>query len=342
MSNRKKALIWLVVIWGIGLLVKAFLSPKIGTWILYLAGLFLVAWFIEEVIKTLEIDKMCKSIDRRFRRIEHPLGLLDDTNEEYMTSKPVSYRIELVLMPQWEEILKKLADQNKQKPKEFIDEIFKDEKLNLNDEYEKNAGLFNKWFRFFIFQDGVSGMQQIWSDYHKTFLDEIKVEGQVFAGLDILSVLSKHSDKSKYSDKLVSKPLALTPSSAYFEISEFKSHVLSSIPYRDIIRLLRYIGKNTGLGTQYAIKRFPDELKKELEKYKIVYKIETPSLDEHVIDENFNGSVSEYNNKSKWAKDKDVELYDQQVESHIFATQYYSLSISLETFEPPRQPVFQA
>lgn len=340
MSNRKKALIWLVVIWGIGLLVKTFLSQKIGTWIFYFAACTFVWWFIEYVvIETLAIDKMCKSIDKRFRRIEQPLGLLDDTNEEDMTSKPVSYRIELVLMPQWEEILKKLADQNKQKPEEFIDEIFKDGKLNLNDEYEKNAGLLNyeKWFRFFIFQDGVSGMQQIWSDYHKTFLDEVKVEGYVFGSGGITWLFHP-----KYSDKLVSKPLILTVGSAYFEISEFKSHVLSSIPYRGIIQLLKYIGKNTGTGTQHAIKRFPDDLKKELEEDKIVYKIKTSSLDEHVIDENFNGSVSEYNNKSKWAKDKDVELYDQQVENHIFASQYYSLRISLETFETPRQPVFQA
>jgi len=50
MSNRKKALIWLVVIWDIGLLVRTFLSQKIGTWILYFAACTFVWWFIEYVV----------------------------------------------------------------------------------------------------------------------------------------------------------------------------------------------------------------------------------------------------------------------------------------------------
>lgn len=330
MSNRKKGLVALIVIGAIGLFTKNFISPKIGGWILSFAAITFLWWLIEYIIlPSLEIDKICNSIDNRFRRIEKPFGLLDDVDEEDVSSKLISYRIKLVLMPQWEEILKKLASQNNQHPDEFIKEIFNDDTVD--------KGLFGKWFRFVIFQDEISGIQQIWSDYHKTFLDTVNVEDQIFKGFDFLSVLSKDSDKSKYSDNFVIRPFGVTPCLAYFA-RDFGGDTLSKIPYYEIIRLLKYIGKNT---YQYAIKRFPDDLKKELEENKITYKVETSPLDDYIIDENFSGKPNEYNNNKKWAKDRGIELYDFTVEKHIFETQYYSISINLETFEPSQQPIFQ-
>ncbi|HAL44606.1 MAG: hypothetical protein A2Y12_18150 [Planctomycetes bacterium GWF2_42_9] len=333
MNNKMK--LGLLTLIAIGLIVQTFFSQKIGTVILIISAIIFVAWVFDESIAT-----NINPIYKRLERIEKPLGLLDSVTDEDTLKKPLSYRINLVLMPQWEEILKKLASQNNQTPEEFIKEIFSDEKLNLNNE-DKSKNLFGKFFSFVIFQDEITGMEQIWSDYHKTFVNKITVCGQTFAGLDTLTALSENSNR-KYADNLISKPLILKPNLAAFDELYYQQnlhlHVLSNIPYYDIIRLLKY---TTGYH-QYAIKRFPDDIKKKLDEENVKYKISTGSFEEHAIlvGENFNGKANEYYN-NKWGKDRGIELYNQEVEEHIFETQYYSISISIESFETARKPVFK-
>lgn len=244
--------------------------------------------------------------------------------------KPVSYKLVVVLSPNWDNILKKLADQNKQKPEEFIEEIFRDEKLDLNNDIDKEASLFGKSFRFVIFYHGISQMYQIWSDHLKTFVDEARIDGRVF-GASGLSWIGHE----KYSDKLVSKPLILTPEYVAFDtywVPELRLHELARIPYHHVLRLLLHIGKENSWAPAHAIKKFPKELKKELNENNVKYEPEVPLSPVPVEKgEDFDKSDLELN-KSEWFVNKGVELFKQEVEYHKFSTPYYSVLFNLEIF----------
>ncbi|MBW8040002.1 MAG: hypothetical protein FVQ85_08395 [Planctomycetes bacterium] len=344
MSNKKKALICLVVIWGIGLLVKTFLSQKIGTWILYFVAITVVWWFIEYVvIETLAIDKMCKSIDRRFRRIEHTLGLLDDdTNEKDLIAKPVAYKIHLGLLPHWEKILERLAEQNEQKPDSFfeeisnyLEEISNDKELGI----EKGEGLYGKSFWYDIYQDELSGMRQVWSHEHKTLVDGCLVEGRLFEPWPIY-------EHKKYTANYVKQRLTLLPYTARFdrlscENDVFKDGKIAYIPYFDIIKLLLELSKIL-TPHSYAIQKFPKELQKKLEESNIRYDNEPYSFWDYGTESDFSKDedfdINEIGwNDEQWFKDRGIKLYQKMADSHVFHAPFYSVSISLEIFEPPRR-----
>ena len=247
-------------------------------------------------------------------------------------SKSISHKLVIGLSPNWDSILKKLADQSKQKPEDFIQEIYKDEKLNLNNNVEKESSLFGKSFRFVIFYHAVSKVYQIWSDHDKTFVDEVKIQGMVFGSSSISWIGHK-----KYSDNLISKPLILTPEYAAFDTylapDELILNKLATIPYYHILTLLLDIGKRDPLATAQVIKKFPEELQKELDENNVKYEPEvelSTSPDEK--DEDFNKSDLVLN-RSEWFLNKGVELYEQEAEWHKFSTPYYSVLFDLEIFE---------
>ncbi len=360
MSNWKKALIWLVVIAGILYLYFGNLNKGTKTIICIWAGVSFILWLIHHEIRALELDKMCQSIDRRFRCIEHRIGLVDDTDEKMIIAKPVAYKMHLGLLPHWEKILEKLAEQNEQKPDDFIEEILNDKELGI----EKGEGLSWKDFWFDIYQDEFSGMQQVWSHQYKTLVDGWVIKGRLFEPWPMLS----RAVPKKYTYNYVRQPLTLTPYSAWFEqfYSEndvikgrtatpytdtpyndvFKDGKIAEIPYFDIIKLLLELGKILTPHC-YAIRKFPKELQQNLEKSNIRYDNEPYSFQNYGTEFDFSKDEdSDTNeigwNNEQWFKDKGIKLYEKTVDSHVFHTPYYSVSISLEIFEPPRQPVFQA
>lgn len=355
MSNRKKVIIWLVVIGGIVFLAKANLSQETRTAILLFTVSVALFWYIRYEIKTLEIDKVCQSIDRRFRLIERHLGLLDVPNEKDLIAKPVAYKIHLGLLPHWEKILEKLAEQNEQKPDDFIEEILNDKELCI----EKGVGLCWKDFWFDIYHNEFSGMRQVWSHQHKTLVDSWVIKGFLFEPWSMLS----GAIPKKYIYNYVSQQLTLTPYGAWFEkfYSEndvikgktvtlstgtpyndvFKGGKIANIPYFNIRKLLLELGKGFE-AAEYAINQFPKELKQKLEENNVKYDNEPYSFQDFGNEscrenEDFGSNEHEWN-KKQWFKDKGVKLYQRMVDSHVFHTPYYSVSIGLEIFEPPRLP----
>ena len=316
MSRKKKIFISLVVI--VGVLYLSFGNPRkeTRTAISVIAGGLAIAWIIQHEGR--EIDERFRKIDNRFRRIENSLGLLYDADEKEQLSRPVSYKISLGLLPHWEDILKKLADQNKQQPDEFLEAIFKDQDLGI----KKRECLFGKDFWFVIFNDEISGMQQVWSNQHKNFVDCPEVYGRIFEPWPLLG-------PGKYATNLVSKHLTLNPRRAGFDA---KDGDIANIPYSDILRLLLDLGKYTYGGAEYAIKEFPEQLKKKLQENNVRYDNNPWSFRFKNNGGENSDKVEHGLNNDEWLRNKGAKLYQQGVDQHVFHTPYYSVSISLEIF----------
>ena len=348
MSNRKKVLIWLVIIGSIIFLANADLSRETWTSILSFTVPLALFLYIRYEIKTLEIDKICQSINKRFRLIEHRIGC-GDSDEKSKIAKPVAYKIQLGLLPHWEKILEKLAEQNEQKPDDFIEEILNDKELGI----KKREGLFGKYFWFDIYQDEFSGIRQVWSRHHKALGDSWSIKGFLFEPWPRSIFYPPPEKYKKYIANYVSQYLTLAPHFARFDWLNgqglfpakndvFKGGKIAKIPYYDIIQLLLEIGKGFDVADN-AIQQFPKELQKRLEESNIRYDNEPYSFQDYGTefdvskDEDFDRNESGRNDE-QWFKDRGIKLYQEKVDSHVFHTPHYSVSISLMIFEPPHLP----
>lgn len=196
----KKGFIWLIVIGGIGFLINISFSQEVRVWMLVFAGIIFIWGFFRDDDKALEINKMFQSIDNRFLQIERYLGLLNEANEKDRIAKPAAYKIHLGLLPHWKKILEKLAEQNGQKPDDFLEEILNSKELGI----KKGEGLFEGDFWFDIFQDEFSGMKQVWSHHHRAIVDGHTIAGRLFEPWPFFSC------PPKYASNYVSRLLTLT------------------------------------------------------------------------------------------------------------------------------------
>ena len=198
--------------------------------------------------------------------------------------------------------------------------------MNYGIGQEEHLGpLWGKAFRFVIFVDAISGIRQIWSDYHKTFVDEEKVKGYIF--------LTSVGEEGKLESENGSNRIILTPNSAGFHtvLPEWVPSIeISKIPYSEIIRLFRDIKRFSGYDPCYAIKEFPEELKKEFEKNNVKY--ELFDFENHGVPAEFNKGEFD-DNENENLKKIGVKFYDQEMKRHWFSTPYYSVGIALEFFD---------
>jgi hypothetical protein len=277
-----------------------------------------------------------------------------DANEKDRIAKPVAYKIELGLWPHWDKILEKLAEQNGQKPDDFLEEIGKElgfEKgvFPKKPDGDLYTGLFKEHFYFKIYRDELSGMKMVWSHHHKSLVDSPTIFGNIFEPCSRL-IYSK-----KYASHYVTRALKFGPEGARFDrfydpflFSPIKNDVFEDgkvayIPFYDIIQLLLELGKGFD-AAGFAIKQFPEELKQRLEKNNIEYNNQALSFLDGGIrkgDVEFDRSEHDRNNE-EWFKNRGVKLYKQILDvnnahtlddSHVFHAPYYSVSINLEIFK---------
>lgn len=101
----------------------------------------------------------------------------------------------------------------------------------------------------------------------------------------------------------------------------------------------------------YAIKQFPEKLKKELEESNVEYDNEPFSFRPGRANNDLSKSTDLYEGKDldksehgwsdkEWFKNKGVKLYQQKVNYHAFHTPYYSISIGLEIFRTEKDYFF--
>jgi hypothetical protein len=226
-------------------------------------------------------------------------------------------------------IFEEFARRRKQSP-EILEKIFESKLLDI----EHRKALWGKDFHFRIFHNEISGMKQIWSDHHKTFVDRIVVNGDVFDPSDQLPDLTNLSQE--YISREVPTGIECTPEKLSLEGgSLFQSSSLAQIPYSRILKLLLSLGKFDNEVAGCAIKQFQPELKREMDENEVQYDNEPwKHIREHddvQVDEDFDKSDHHMNNNG-WLKKEGIQLYQQKIDWHAFHASYYTVSIRFNFF----------
>jgi len=306
MSKFKKISFWIVgavlILW----LINSDLSA--GSKLSIIIGIIVYALIIEQ--------------NKRFRKIENAIGILADPKSEDQTHKPLSYKTSIIIEPEWDKIIQKLAEENKVSIESLYKIIENDKKLSLLEEQR----LFGKNFRFVYFHDGISNLEQIWSDHYKTFIDELGIRGHIFHGKNIFSWDSKGD--TKFSDRVVITPRFLGFDTIMPDGSVMDEDMIAKIPFGQIISFFLELQRRMFWeGAMYKVKKFPKNLADELKKNKVKY--------EAWDYEDYGTGVEASNDlvENEWTKNNSVEIYDQKMISHIFKSPYYSIRLSIEVFE---------
>ncbi len=326
-----KAAIWLLIIAGILYCCFGNLSQETTIGIAVVAGAFILVRFLQLDIdaEVGRLDKELHFMDERFRGIEKHLGLSHGDHMEERLSQPISYEIYLILIPHWMKIFEEFARRRKQNS-EIIEKVFEDKKLDI----KQRKALCGKDFRFRIFHNEISGMKQIWSDHHKTFVDKIIVNGDIFDPSEQLPDMTNLSHE--YISHEVPTGIECTPEKLSLEGSLlFQPSSLAQIPYHHILKLLLSLGKYDNEMAGCAIKQFQPELKREMDENKVQYDNEPWKYirehDDEQVDEDFNKNDHHMNN-NEWLKKEGIQLYQQKIDWHAFHSPYYTVSIRFNFF----------
>lgn len=286
-----------------------------------------IIWFV------LVVATLYFYFEKRFQRIEKHLNLPE---VNYFRRKQVSCKTEIVIIPQWDEIINWCLPEYKgqdEKRAEFIENLYKEKDINVN----KKDSLYGQDFSFTHFYDAVSGIQQIWSDSGKTFLDEMEIRGDMFKQeysnkKEIQFEFPKDLMGGKYTHGMPS--MIINPWSI-----GFMSHLpdgamrdvdtISEIPYNNIVHFLTTEIKNRDQWVgEFMVKKFPKELQEELNKYKVEY--DSSQYENSWWDDGPSKELL----KSEWLEKEGIELYDERMGWHSFKTPYYEVSIRIKFFEP--------
>lgn len=263
-------------------------------------------------------------INQRLRKVENALSILEDPSETEARVKPVSYKMDLSIEPDWFNIIGKLFPdlKNSKQAPVFINNLLEDKALKI----DKDESLWLQWFSFTIFYDGISALTQVWSQYHKTFIDEVEVRGYILKsrGLD-----------EKFPDNNINHPVVITPNYIGFHTVLPDGEVMdedkiSQIPFWKILEFFIEVQKNSGTiwEAKLAVKKFPKNIQKLLEKHNVKY--DPWDYEDYGTGVDFKKDIV----KSKWLESQGIELYDQKVRSHTFRTSCYSIHFSINFFEP--------
>ena len=273
-----------------------------------------------------------RHLSGRIRSIEDSESrkLTVSTKEE---KAPLSYRVDLVLQPDWSALLAKLSSDNQQSVDDFVKGLAEDKKLGI----KPGQGLYGKSFRFVHFYNGLSQMEQIWSDYHNTFVSEIEVHGKILEGENPLGWVfdvPEGYERSHIRDFLVITPEFL----GFHTVLPLPNDVmdedkLSKIPYRDIIRFLLelYEHNKWGKGAMVAIKTFPREIQAKMTLHDVHY--DKSDYEDYGTGLPFEEKLAELSeSEQEWCRQTGVEVYDERMRRHTFVTRYFSIRIHLEVF----------
>ena len=91
--------------------------------------------------------------------------------------KTISYKLSIGININWIGLIRHYHPElkNKDEAQDFVNNFIAEEDVDIK------GSLFQNDFRLIEFYDGYSGMSQIWSDYHKTFIDDLVIRGNIFS-----------------------------------------------------------------------------------------------------------------------------------------------------------------
>jgi hypothetical protein len=331
MVKLHRAVIWLIAIGGVLYCCFGNLSQETTIGIAVVAGAFILVRFLQLDIdaEVGRLDKELHFMDERFRGIENRLGLSHGDNTQEKLQLPISYEIYLILIPHWAKIFEEFAKRCKYSL-EVFEKVYEDKQLDI----KHSKVLWGKEFSFRIFKNEISGMKQIWSDHHKTFVDKIVVSGDVFDPRDQLPDMTNLNQG--YINHEVPTGIECTPEKLSLEGGPlFNSGSLAQIPYGHIQRLFLNLGKYSDGETGCAIKQFPPGLKREMDENNVQYDnepwIHIRENDNAQADKDFDKSDHHLNNE-RWLKKEGIQLYQQKIDWHAFHTPYYTVSVRFNFF----------
>jgi Ca2+/Na+ antiporter len=235
-----------------------------------------------------------------------------------------SYRLDITIEPNWNEIINKIAVQDINSINKKIDDIKHDIEFNIEDD----KSLYEKSFIFKYFYDGISKMEQIWSEYDHAFVDDIEIEGNILFTFNKIGIFNN----DKFKNDIIVKGLLLDhylicPSYIGIEDDGFMldQNILSTIPYSGIIKFL--IELDNYCDSMNKIKIFPEKLSIEMEKNGVEYDV-LEKFNPFAIDKNevLIDLDSDWKNKNK------IQICDEIIDRHIFKTKYYNLFLKIEIF----------
>jgi len=305
--KNKKTISWIIGFVILGFIFASELST--GTKTALIVGMILF-WIINEQEK------------RYAKTIQTVAKYIDDKDG----NKPTSYKIDFVIMPNWHEITKHLAKELKVSHDEFQKEILDNKKLGI----VEGKGLFGKGFRFVYFYNAISGLEQIWSEHDKTFLDEMEINESILANEDggIWGFMCEDLPE-KFLDSKIFVPIVITPYAIGFDTARLVgySEDIQLFPFGSITSFFKDLYINIGLwGPMYKIKSFPKELEEEFKKHKVKYE------DWDYEDWGTFLEAKDDLIESEWAKKHGVQLYNQKMRNQIFTTPFMTVSIKIEFF----------
>lgn len=308
MNKEYKIIISIVALAGLFSLAFNELSQG-GVFLLIVVGLIIFIVF---------------SIDKRFTTIEKSLSIPPDTYvDDKSAHRPLSYKLRINISIEWKKIVRKCFDNmsNDEQAWEIVKRIVSDSGINIY----SMEGLITKEFQFVVFKDGLTGLEQIWSDYYKTFLDDIEISGFLFGGNSSLAF-------DKYPENKIESQFRIRPeyigfSSDLPDGELMDEDMISQIPYHEIIHFLTQIYTNLEYeNPMLCIKKFPHKLQELLEQNQVKY--ETWATEDYGCAVKFDNKLIE----SKWIKDNNLEICEQTMRRHIFTTPYYTVGIHMEVF----------
>lgn len=190
-------------------------------------------------------------IQKRFEKIEKIIS-----KEE----RPISYKIGLSICPKWHEIIKWCFPERDSR--EVVDEIHREFKIDIGE------SLYQREFKFKHFYEGVSGLEMIWSDYHKTFVDKMRIWERIFTDIESMDGIAK-----KYDDNKIGYSIMITPEFIGFpSFDDFvpDENKIASFPYTDVVNYFSDVAKGSERKGS-SLGDFPPALQKKLNEYNIKY-----------------------------------------------------------------------
>lgn len=235
-----------------------------------------------------------------------------------------AYRVTVWINPNWQEIVKHLLPESSNA--EETNKLMKEE---LDKAYQVEDSLLRRKFSFVEFCDNVSGMSQIWSEGHKTFVDEMEDSGYFFGFDPKLGNRNRQADKKRDYDltnRFVIRPEFVGFHTVLPDGEVMEDCKLAKIPYGDIISFFVHDARNkTMAGEMEAVKTFPPKLAAKLKENGVVYDIESYNHEDY-------GTGTKFNKEKVYKFDDGSEFYDQRMSYHLFKTKYYEIGITIKVF----------
>ncbi len=274
--------------------------------------------------------------------VSRPFLLSKKYMKNQNTSEPSAYKINLLIQPNWLNILKWHFRKEVKNKKDKDVEKFISEYIKKNKPDEAQSLFYRKNINFIEFCDMISGMNQFWlySNHYEEFHihPSLEIWGYPFMDEE-MNILDKRIEEDIHP---YGTSLKMCISPQHIEDCE---ETISQIPYDDIVNLLVEIQKKL-VCADHEILKFPKKYQDFFDKNNILY---IPEFDIDTEDDKKKGSMnSDIKNWLKdsrfkddeimkaqldWLEENGIEIGKNSVRYHCFKTPSYSIQFYIEFFD---------